>query len=444
VELVVEPKPPLCQKEPKLCETAQKLLKALTYESQVQTSIYNLKKNGRYRTFANLRRQVGSYPRAVFHPEDPEAATYEVEVMCSNDYLGMGHHQAVRDACKAAVDDVGAGAGGTRNIAGSTKYHVELEEKLAELHGKERALVFSSGYVANEAALSAMGQIFPDALILSDKENHASMIAGIRNSKLEKVLFEHNDMVDLEAKLRKVDRARPKIIAFESVYSMSGKVGKLHEIVALAKKYNAMTYIDEVHAVGMYGATGGGISEREGLEDEIDVINGTLGKAFGVHGGYIAGDASFIDAVRCFASGFIFTTAPPPHVCAAATESISHLQKSSRERELQQLRVSQLQHMLREKGLPVMETESHILPVLVGDAKKCKMLTDTLLEEYRFYLQPINYPTVPVGQERVRITPGPLHTEDQLERLTAALDDLWSRLDLARVHSHDERDFRLS
>lgn len=239
-------------------------------------------------------------------------------------------------------------------------------------------------------------------------------------------------MEDLEAKLRKVDRGRPKIIAFESVYSMSGKVGKLHEIVALAKKYNAITYCDEVHAVGMYGAGGGGIAEREGLEGEIDVINGTLGKAFGVHGGYIAGDSMFIDAVRCYAAGFIFTTAPPPHVCAAASASISHLQKSSRERELQQLRVSQLQRMLREKGLPVMETESHILPVLVGDAKKCKMLTDTLLEEYRFYLQPINYPTVPVGQERVRITPGPLHTEDQLERLTAALDDLWSRLDLTR------------
>jgi 5-aminolevulinate synthase len=415
----------------KMCGTAQKLLKSITYDMQIQNSIIDLHKTGKYRTFANLRRQVGQFPKASYHPADGPA--FDVEVMCSNDYLGMGHHPVVRDACKAAVDDVGTGAGGTRNIAGSTKYHVDLENKIAELHGKESALVFSSGYVANEAALSALGQIFPGAVILSDAENHASMIAGIRGSKLDKMIFKHNDMEDLEAKLRKLDHGRAKIIAFESVYSMSGKVGKIQEIVDLAKKYNAITYIDEVHAVGMYGKHGGGVAEQLGLDHEIDVINGTLGKAFGVHGGYIAGDSQFVDAVRSYASGFIFTTAPPPHVCAAAMASVTHLQNSSVERNLQKVRVEQLTSMLKAKGLPVMDSESHILPVMVGDAKKCKALTDTLLHEYKFYLQPINYPTVPVGAERIRITPGPFHTEDHLERFTSAIDELWSTLELPRT-----------
>jgi 5-aminolevulinate synthase len=417
----------------KMCGTAQKLIKAITYDMQIQNSIIDLHKTGKYRTFANLKRQVGAFPRATYHPEDGPA--FEVEVMCSNDYLGMGHHQVVRDACKAAVDDVGTGAGGTRNIAGSTKYHVDLEQKIAELHGKERALVFSSGYVANEAALSALGQIFPGGVILSDAENHASMIAGIRNSKLDKVIFKHNDMEDLEAKLRSMDQSRAKIIAFESVYSMSGKVGKIQEIVDLAKKYNAITYIDEVHAVGMYGKHGGGVAEQLGLDHEIDVINGTLGKAYGVHGGYIAGDGQFVDAIRSYASGFIFTTAPPPHVCAAATASVTHLQHSSVERNLQKVRVEQLTRMLKAKGLPVMDSESHILPVMVGDARKCKALTDSLLHEYKFYLQPINYPTVPVGKERIRITPGPFHTEDHLTRLVAAIDELWSKLELPRAEA---------
>jgi len=419
----------------KICGTAQKMIKAMTYDTQIQNSIIDLHKTGKYRTFANLKRQVGQFPKATYHPADGPA--FEVEVMCSNDYLGMGHHQAVRDACKAAVDDVGTGAGGTRNIAGSTKYHVELEDKIAELHGKERGLVFASGYVANEAALSALGQIFPGAVILSDAENHASMIAGIRGSKLEKMIFKHNDMEDLEAKLSKLPQGRAKIIAFESVYSMSGKIGKIQEIVDLAKKYNALTYIDEVHAVGMYGKYGGGVAEQLGLDHEIDVINGTLGKAFGVHGGYIAGDAMFVDAVRSYASGFIFTTAPPPHVCAAATASVTHLQNSSVERDLQKVRVKQLTSMLQAKGLPVMDSESHILPVMVGDARKCKALTDALLHEYKFYLQPINYPTVPVGAERIRITPGPFHTEDHLQRLTTAIDELWSKLDLPRVVASD-------
>jgi 5-aminolevulinate synthase len=414
----------------KMCGTAQKMIKAMTYDTAIQNSIIDLHKTGKYRTFANLKRKVGQFPRATYHPA--EGPAFEVEVMCSNDYLGMGHHEGVRTACKAAVDDVGTGAGGTRNIAGSTKYHVELEEKIAELHGKERALVFSSGYVANEAALSALGQIFPGAVILSDAENHASMIAGIRGSKLEKVIFKHNDMEDLEAKLRRFPQSRAKIIAFESVYSMSGKVGKIQEIVDLAKQYNALTYIDEVHAVGMYGKHGGGVAEELGLDHEIDVINGTLGKAFGVHGGYVAGDSLFVDAIRSYASGFIFTTAPPPHVCAAATASVTHLQKSSVERDLQKVRVKQLTSMLKAKGLPVMDSESHILPVMVGDARKCKALTDSLLHDYKFYLQPINYPTVPVGAERIRITPGPFHTEEQLQRLTSAIDELWSKLDLPR------------
>jgi 5-aminolevulinate synthase len=418
------------------CETAQKMAKAMTYDTAIHNSIIELHKTGKYRTFANLKRQVGRFPRATYHPE--EGPAFEVEVMCSNDYLGMGHHQVVRDACKAAVDDVGTGAGGTRNIAGSTKYHVDLEQQIAELHGKERALVFSSGYVANEAALSALGQIFPGAVILSDAENHASMIAGIRNSKLEKVIFKHNDMEDLEAKLKKLPQSRAKIIAFESVYSMSGKIGKIQEIVDLAKQYNALTYIDEVHAVGMYGRTGGGVAEELGLDHEIDVINGTLGKAFGVHGGYIAGDTLFVDAIRSYASGFIFTTAMPPHVAAAATASVAHLQKSSVERDLQKVRVTQLTTMLKAKRLPVMESESHILPVMVGDARKCKALTDSLLHEYKFYLQPINYPTVPVGAERIRITPGPFHTEAQLQRLTAAIDELWARLDLPRTVAEDQ------
>jgi 5-aminolevulinate synthase len=435
IEILEEagPKDMKCNKTEtgKMCGTAQKMIKAMTYDTQIQNSIIDLHKTGKYRTFANLKRQVGQFPKATYHPDDGPA--FDVEVMCSNDYLGMGHHPVVRDACKAAVDDVGTGAGGTRNIAGSTKYHVDLEKKIAELHGKDRALVFSSGYVANEASLSALGQIFPGAVILSDAENHASMIAGIRGSKLEKMIFRHNDMEDLEAKLRKLDQSRAKIIAFESVYSMSGKVGKIQEIVDLAKKYNALTYIDEVHAVGMYGKHGGGVAEELGLDHEIDIINGTLGKAYGVHGGYIAGDGMFVDAVRSYASGFIFTTAPPPHVCAAATASVTHLQNSSVERDLQKVRVKQLTTMLRAKGLPVMDSESHILPVMVGDARKCKALTDSLLHEYKFYLQPINYPTVPVGAERIRITPGPFHTEDHLHRLTAAIDELWSKLDLPRV-----------
>lgn len=408
------------------------IVKELTYQSRINQSIEELQKSGKYRTFANLRRHVGSFPHATFTPPD-QSPPIDVEVMCSNDYLGMGQHPAVREACKAAIDHVGVGAGGTRNIGGTTVYHVELERKLAKLHKHESALVFSSGFVANEAALSALGQIFPGMVVLSDSDNHASMIAGIRHSKLEKQIFKHNDMADLEARLAAQPLSRPKMIAFESVYSMTGKVAKMHEIVALARKYNAMTYCDEVHAVGMYGRTGAGIAEREGLLEHIDVFNGTLGKAFGVHGGYITGSTTFVDAVRSYAAGFIFTTALPPHVMAAAGASIEHLMRSQTERELQQARVASLDQMLRKRGLPVMETESHILPVLVGDAVKVKALTDKLLRQHKFYLQPINYPTVPEGTERVRITPGPLHSEESLERLSDALAELWDELELARA-----------
>lgn len=419
------------------CEEAHKaatrcgILKELTYDLKIDSAIEKLQQSGKYRTFANLRRHVGSFPKATFTP--PQGGeTVDVQVMCSNDYLGMGQHPAVRQACKDAIDHVGVGAGGTRNIGGTTVYHVELERKLAALHKKEAALVFSSGFVANEAALSSLGQIFPGMVILSDADNHASMIAGIRHSKCEKVIWKHNDMHDLEEKLKAIPTTTPKMIAFESVYSMTGKVAKMAEICELAKKYNALTYCDEVHAVGMYGDHGAGIAEREGLLGAVDVFNGTLGKAFGVHGGYIAGSKTFVDAVRSFAAGFIFTTALPPHVVAAAGAAIDHLAASQEERRLQQLRVKQLDAMLKERGLPVMETESHILPVLVGDAVKVKMLTDQLLQRFQFYLQPINYPTVPEGTERVRITPGPLHSEQSLRQLTDALDTLWDDLELAR------------
>lgn len=428
--IVDQTAPPLAACDPAECVKKDcGLVKELTYQSRIDSSLESLHKSGKYRTFANLRRHVGSFPNATFTPPD-QGPPVDVQVMCSNDYLGMGQHPAVRQACKEAIDQVGVGAGGTRNIGGTTAYHVALEKKLAALHSHEAALVFSSGFVANEAALSSLGQIFPGMVILSDADNHASMIAGIRHSKLPKQIFHHNDMADLEAKLKALPVMQPKMIAFESVYSMSGKVAKMEEICDLARKYNAMTYCDEVHAVGMYGDHGAGIAEREGLRERIDVFNGTLGKAFGVHGGYITGTKSFVDAVRSYAAGFIFTTALPPHVVAAAGAAIDHLSTSQTERALQRLRVQQLDEMLRARRLPVMDTESHILPVLVGDAVKVKALTDRLLSEYQFYLQPINFPTVPEGTERVRITPGPLHSEASLVQLSDALAALWEELEL--------------
>lgn len=396
----------------------------MDYNAFYAEKVHALKAEGRYRTFATLERIVGRFPRALYHA--PDGTSREVMVWCSNDYLGMGQNPKVIAAVQDAAARSGAGAGGTRNISGTTRYHVELEESVADLHGKEAALVFSSGYVANEGALSTLGKLLPDAVIFSDALNHASMIHGMKGSGCEKKIFRHNDVAHLEELLRAVDPARPKIIAFESVYSMEGDIAPIAEIIALAEKYNALTYLDEVHAVGLYGARGGGVAEERGLMDRIDVIEGTFGKGFGLMGGYIAGRRETIDAVRCYAAGFIFTTSLPPAILAGARASIEHLKVSDIERQRQRRNMRHLKERLDKAGMPYLKGESHIVPLIVGDATCCKMVTDVLLNRYDIYVQPINYPTVPRGTERLRLTATAAHSLADVDHLADVLEQLWA------------------
>ena len=401
----------------------------MDFDALFSAQLDALKAEGNYRIFAELERRCGSFPRAKNHSDGAD----EVTVWCSNDYLGMGQHPDVVGAMCETAEQCGTGAGGTRNISGTNHHHLLLEAELADLHNKESALLFSSGYVSNWAALSTLGSRLPGAVILSDALNHASMIEGIRHSRADKVIWEHNDPEDLDRKLGQIDIDRPKIVAFESVYSMDGDIAPIAEICDVADKHGAMTYIDEVHAVGMYGPRGGGVAEREDLMDRITLIEGTLGKAYGCFGGYITGSQALCDFIRSFASGFIFTTALPPAVAAAAKVSIGHLKKSELERARHRDRVSRLRARLDAEGIPHIENPSHIIPVMIGDPVKCRMISDMLMADFGIYVQPINYPTVPKGTERLRITPSPLHSDDDIENLVAALSYLWRQCALARA-----------
>ena len=403
----------------------------MDFESFFAKRLDGLRQAGNYRVFNDVERQAGNFPRATRHRAD--GTTQDVTVWCSNDYLGMGQHPVVTGAMQDAVTKYGAGAGGTRNISGTNHQHVMLERELADLHGKESALLFTSGYVSNWAALGTLGANIPGLMMYSDALNHASMIEGIRHSKAERRIFKHNDVRDLERLLSESDPAAPKLVAFESVYSMDGDIGHIKDICDVADAYGAMTYLDEVHAVGMYGPRGGGVAEREGLMDRLTVIEGTLGKAFGVMGGYIAASSNLVDFVRSFASGFIFTTAIPPALAAAATASIAFLKEHDEIRRMHKDRVARVRAKLDRYGIPHMPNPSHIIPVMVGDAAKCKWISDILLDRHGIYVQPINYPTVPVKTERLRITPTPFHMDADIDHLVQALGELWSQCALARA-----------
>jgi 5-aminolevulinate synthase len=400
----------------------------VNYNAVFEKAIDRLHAEGRYRVFIDILRNKGNYPsaRCFAGHNGPK----DITVWCSNDYLCMGQHPDVISAMENALHDVGAGSGGTRNIGGNTHYHVELEQELADLHGKDGALLFTSGYVSNDATLSTLAKVLPGCIIYSDELNHASMIAGIRNAGCEKRVWRHNDLAHLEELLAADDPEVPKLIAFESVYSMDGDVAPIGAVCDLAEKYNALTYCDEVHAVGMYGARGGGISERDAVADRVTIIEGTLGKAFGVMGGYIAADQNIIDVIRSYAPGFIFTTSLSPVLVAGVLAAVRHLKASSVERDAQQANAAMLKKLFADAGLPVMLSNTHIVPLMVGDPVKAKKISDILLAEYGVYVQPINYPTVPRGTERLRFTPGPQHDEDMMRNLTAALLEIWGRMDM--------------
>ncbi|HCR93808.1 MAG TPA: 5-aminolevulinate synthase [Oceanicaulis sp.] len=398
----------------------------MDYRSAFKASVARVRAEGRYRVFANLRRVKGQFPRARLRTDDGD--TRDVVVWCSNDYLGMGQSPCVTGAMKQAIDDVGAGAGGTRNISGTTHYHVELEASLADLHQKESALLFTSGYIANQATLATLGKILPGLIMFSDELNHASMIEGVKGARCEKRIWRHNDVAHLEELLAAAPADAPKVIAFESVYSMDGDIGPIEAVCDLAEKYNALTYLDEVHAVGLYGLRGAGIAERDGLMHRVDIIEGTLGKAFGVMGGYIAADGAICDAIRSMAPGFIFTTALPPALAAGARASVEYLKSSHHLREQHQERAATLKARLNGAGFPVLESSvTHIVPVHVGDPVLCKRISDMLLDDHGIYVQPINYPTVPKGTERMRLTPTPLHDDEMMDELLEAVKTVYAK-----------------